>query len=97
MRPDDSIQARVRSEVASAIRAGGLIAAGNRVVVAVSGGLDSVVLLDVLEQLACENTAAWTLVVAHLDHGLRDESADDARFVAELADRRGLDCVVERR
>ncbi|MFP4434545.1 MAG: tRNA lysidine(34) synthetase TilS [Phycisphaerae bacterium] len=97
MRPDDSIQTRVRSEVASAIRAGGLIAAGNRVVVAVSGGLDSVVLLDVLEQLACENIAAWTLVVAHLDHGLRDESADDARFVAELADRRGLDCVVERR
>ncbi len=97
MSKDDSIQTRVRSEVARAIDAGGLIAAENRVVVAVSGGLDSVVLLDVLEQLACENTPAWTLVVAHMDHGLREESRADAEFVHALAGRRGLECVIERR
>lgn len=54
------------------------------VVVAVSGGVDSVTLLHVLSSLA----PLWqiTLHVAHLDHNLRPESADDAHFVAQLAD-----------
>lgn len=53
------------------------------VVVAVSGGADSVALLSVLHTLA----ATWhlTLHVAHLDHNLRPESAEDAQFVAALA------------
>ncbi len=55
------------------------------VVVAVSGGSDSVALLHVLYQL----TAEWglTLHVAHLDHNLRPASAADACFVAQLAHR----------
>lgn len=53
------------------------------VVVAVSGGADSVCLLHALHQLA----PLWrvTLHIAHLDHALRPESAEDAAFVAKLA------------
>jgi len=53
------------------------------VVVAVSGGADSVALLSVLHQLA----PSWhlTLHVAHLDHNLRPASGEDAHFVATLA------------
>ncbi|MFZ2088097.1 MAG: tRNA lysidine(34) synthetase TilS [Desulfobaccales bacterium] len=61
---------------------------GARVLVAVSGGPDSVGLLQVLAQIGEQ----WDLRlgVAHFDHGLRGEaSLEDARFVAELA--RGLD------
>ena len=50
-------------------------------VVAVSGGVDSVVLLDILVK-----SSQYGLVVAHFDHGIRDDSADDARFVEGLAD-----------
>lgn len=53
------------------------------VVVAVSGGIDSVALLHVLHTLA--STWQIALHVAHLDHNLRPESADDAHFVAQLA------------
>ena len=55
------------------------------VVVAVSGGADSMALLHLLTRIR----AAWSLnlVVAHLDHNLRPESADDACFVAEMAER----------
>ncbi len=53
------------------------------VVVAVSGGADSVALLSVLRTLA--PTWQLTLHVAHLDHNLRPESAADAHFVAALA------------
>ena len=47
--------------------------------VAVSGGVDSVVLLDMLSK------SDHQLVVAHVDHGIREDSAADARFVAALA------------
>lgn len=62
-----------------------------RYLVAVSGGIDSVVLLD---QLVAEG--AHELVVAHFDHGIREDSADDARFVEGLAAQYGLSFVVRR-
>jgi tRNA(Ile)-lysidine synthase len=65
-----------------------LLTPGDTVVVAVSGGADSVALLDVLTQLAPD--LAITLHVAHLDHLLREESAADAQFVADLAQRLGI-------
>ena len=49
-------------------------------VVAVSGGADSVVLLDLLA-----HHRPGQLVVAHVDHGIRAGSAADARFVEGLA------------
>ncbi|MYH63474.1 MAG: tRNA lysidine(34) synthetase TilS [Caldilineaceae bacterium SB0675_bin_29] len=54
-----------------------------RVVVAVSGGADSMALLHLLMRLRSD----WNLdlVVAHLDHNIRPESADDATFVGEMA------------
>lgn len=54
-------------------------------VVAVSGGVDSVVLLDMLQK-----QASLRLVVVHYDHGIRPDSAADARFVKELAEKYGL-------
>ena len=62
---------------------------GQRVGVAVSGGADSVCLLDALVELA--PGLGVGLSVLHLDHGLRgEESREDARFVAALAARLGL-------
>lgn len=61
---------------------------GETVIVAVSGGVDSVVLLDLLQRLAPDYGVI--LHVVHLDHGLRGSSADDARFVERLAAERGL-------
>ena len=57
-----------------------------RYVVAVSGGVDSVVLLDMVAQ----EVAPQRLIVAHFDHGIRPESADDAAFVKSLAKQYGL-------
>ena len=56
-----------------------------RVVVAVSGGADSMAMLHLLTRLCTD----WNLdlVVAHLDHNIRPESADDAAFVGEMARR----------
>ena len=57
---------------------------GDGVVVAVSGGPDSVCLLDILHELRDE--LGIQLVVAHFDHGLRSEEDDDeTRFVQSMA------------
>ena len=69
----------------------GLFTTGDRVLVAVSGGPDSVALLHLLVRLAPE--LGLDLGVAHFDHGLRGEdSRADADFVADLARRLGLPC-----
>ena len=70
-----------------------LFAPGETVVVAVSGGADSVALLDILTQLDAERL---NLVVAHLNHGLRGAESDgDQEFVAALAASYGLPFVAE--
>ena len=68
-----------------------MLPAGELGLVAVSGGADSTALLLALQQLGCR------LSVAHLDHGLRAESAADAEWVRQLAGGLGIECVVERR
>ena len=55
-------------------------------VIAVSGGPDSMALLHGAARLVETDARQWRLTVAHLDHGLRDDSADDARFVADAAE-----------
>ena len=69
-----------------------LITSGDRVLVAVSGGIDSVVLLHVLMQMADELDI--TLGLAHLDHQMRDESHLDARFVKDLAEHYEIEAII---
>jgi tRNA(Ile)-lysidine synthase len=66
------------------------------IVLAVSGGPDSTALLHGAAQLVAEDARAWTIIVAHLDHGLRDGSAADAEYVRERAGLLGLEFVSSR-
>jgi len=61
----------------------------SRVLVAVSGGSDSVALLRALS-----GAPDLELVVAHLDHGLRDDAAEDAAWVAATCERLDVPCVL---
>lgn len=66
---------------------------GGKVLVAVSGGVDSVVLLDILRRILPKER----LVAAHLDHGIRGEAARaDARFVSELGAQLGIRVISDR-
>jgi tRNA(Ile)-lysidine synthase len=83
--------AGLRQWVCRYARRENLFAAGDRVLVAVSGGPDSVALLHLLHRL--KNDLQLTLGVAHFDHGLRGrQSQEEARFVAGCAASLSLPC-----
>ncbi|HKA33608.1 MAG TPA: tRNA lysidine(34) synthetase TilS [Candidatus Binatia bacterium] len=76
-------------KISETIRKYRMLANGDGVLAAVSGGPDSVALLHALSGVKEEFNLR--LEVAHLEHGIRgEESRADARFVAALADRLGL-------
>ena len=66
----------------------------SRVTAAVSGGADSVALLNALRVLSEEK--GFKLSAAHVDHGLRPASGDDAAFVAEMCRELEVPCRVIR-
>jgi tRNA(Ile)-lysidine synthase len=73
------------------LRESGLIAAGDRVLVAISGGPDSTALLLAL----CEE--GHSVVAAHYDHALQPESDRAAHRVRDLCAGLGVEVLVERR
>jgi tRNA(Ile)-lysidine synthase len=81
--------------VARWIEAGGLFAPAARVLVAVSGGPDSLSLLAALESLRVPTRLDLELAVAHLNHRLRGPESDrDALFVAAMARSIGIECLI---
>ena len=79
---------RLRRAVTVAIDRRHVLQPGERVLVACSGGPDSMAMLDALARLAPPRGLA--LHVAHVDHGLREGSADEAERVAAAALAHGL-------
>lgn len=80
----------------SAWKLAGFPTADAAVVVAVSGGADSTALLLGLNELIQRGKLSLKLTVAHLDHGLREQSKEDAAWVKQLANDLGYPVVVRR-
>jgi len=77
------------NEINSILREKCLITPGELVVTGVSGGPDSLCLMDLLHKLG------YRVIVAHLDHRLRPESEDEAQRVKKMAAESGLPFVRE--
>lgn len=78
----------ILEKVRKTIKRYGLLAKGDRLVVGVSGGPDSLALLYLLNSLKKEFNLR--LQVAHLDHGLRKGSPKDLAFTREIARKLGI-------
>ena len=65
-----------------------MIEAHDLVVAGVSGGADSVCMLELLSAYA--ERVALKLYVVHVNHGLRKEAREDAGYVEELCRQKGL-------
>jgi len=76
------------THAARALAGPGAPCAGQTVVAGLSGGPDSVAMLDALLLLA--PARGFRVIAAHLDHGLRPGAKDDAAFCRELCGRLGV-------
>lgn len=66
----------------------------HKLVIGVSGGVDSVVLAHAL--IAQPPSTIKQIAIAHFDHALRPDSAEDAGFVRALAAQWGVECFIKR-
>jgi tRNA(Ile)-lysidine synthase len=72
-----------------------MVTPGDKILVAVSGGADSISLLYLLQEM--QEEFRFELAIAHMDHMARgEESAEDARFVEALGRKLGLATFVEK-
>lgn len=71
-----------------------LIKDGDRIVLAVSGGPDSIFMLDILNKL--KKHINFEMVVCHVNHMIRAEAMDDENYVKKFCERIGVDCYTKR-
>ena len=81
----------IKIAVSNFIEQNELLTPGQRVIVGVSGGADSLCLIDILHSLGQRP------VIAHLDHKIRPGSGEDAAYVAQVARDLGVKLVSEDR
>jgi len=79
-------------EMLDSVREGGMLPAGTPLVAMLSGGRDSVCLLD----LAVRQLGAGGVTVLHVNYGLRDDSDADEEHCARLCERLGVRLQIER-
>ena len=77
----------IKSRIENALRNDCRIRPDDRIIVGVSGGIDSVFLLIQLHELG------QPMIAAVFDHGLRPEAAEECAFVKDLCEDRGIPCI----
>ncbi len=73
-----------------------LIENGNNIVIGVSGGPDSMALLNVLYSLKKKKQIEVNIVVAHVNHGIRKEAEEETKYVEQFCKEREISCFIKR-
>ena len=73
-----------------------LIKKGNTIVIGVSGGPDSMALLNALINLNNKNALECKLIVAHVNHGIRKEADSETDFVINFCKIHNIPCFVKK-
>lgn len=88
------LEEKVLNTVLDTIKKYNLINPKDRVVLGVSGGPDSICLLQVLNEL--KEKLDFEIVVAHINHMIRKEADDETRYVEKMCKTMGIKCFVNR-
>ena len=84
----------LKESVIDTIKKFNLIENGDRLVLGVSGGPDSLSMLNILNELKLDRTFDIELFVAHVNHGLRENANIDEVFVKDFCKERNIECFV---
>ncbi len=75
----------LKDEVLKTIKEYNLIENGDKIVVGVSGGPDSICLVDILNEIKNDKKINFELAICHINHLIREEAKEDEKFVEEYA------------
>lgn len=84
----------LKEKVLETIKKHNLINAGDRIVCGISGGPDSISMLNILKEIKDEKVIEFGLVVAHINHGLRENAKIDEAYVKEYCEKNNIECYV---
>lgn len=84
----------MKEEVLNTIQKYNLINSGDSVVIGVSGGPDSICLLNILNELKSELN--FEIYVAHINHMIRKEADEETEYVKNFCAKLGIDCFVKK-
>lgn len=78
----------IKEKVLETIKNNNLIENGDKIVLGVSGGPDSITMLYILNELS--NILNFEIFVAHINHGIRKEAIDDEKYVESWSNKLGV-------
>ena len=83
----------MKQKVLETIKKYNLIRNGDKIVLGVSGGPDSISMLDILNEIRTDktNNLDFNIVVAHVNHMIREEAGEDLEFVKNFCNKIGVE------
>ena len=84
----------MRNKVINTINKYNLIQSGDKLVLGVSGGPDSISMLNILNEIKEE--WQFEIYVAHINHMIRKEANDDEKYVQQYCEKNNIQCFVKR-
>ena len=84
----------LKEQVINTIKKYNLIENGDKIVIGVSGGPDSICLLHILNEI--KNDFDFEICVAHINHMIRKEADEETEYVKEFCKKLGIECYIKR-
>ena len=85
----------LEQEVYDFITKNNLIENGDKVVLGVSGGPDSICMLNILNNISKKKLIDFEIIVCHINHGLRENAILDEEFVKDFCEKIEVKCFVK--
>lgn len=73
-----------------------LIESGDKIVVCVSGGPDSMCLLHILGKIKKKQNDSFSICVAHVNHKIRQEADEETKYVEDYCKKNDIECFVKK-
>lgn len=86
----------MKNKVLDTIKKYNLIEDRDKIVLGVSGGPDSISMLDILNKIKNEGLIKFEIVVAHINHMIREEAIEDEKYVQQYCQKDGIEYYCKR-
>ena len=86
----------MEEKILDTIKKYNLIKQNDKIVIGVSGGPDSICLLNALKSILEKKQIKFELYVAHINHGIRKEADEDEEYVRDYCKKNGIECFAKK-